>query len=241
MAGQGGVHNFSWDGIVPLACQPNPDNILRLRVNTKWEIAHEPLNYGVDCLHNCGIGPGMAFANAILKKDPNFGVIGLVPCSKSGTGIHAWLRGNLPYDQLLARTKVALRDGGTIRGLLWYHGESDSKDKYTARCYKSKFIKFIQDIRADLNSPLLPVLVVVLHYPKRPFTGNFVHIVRQAQMDIDLPNVIKVDASGLTVGSDGIHLTTQAQVQLGNMMAQAFLKTKFQSVEFNSNKIYHMM
>ncbi|XP_060199396.1 probable carbohydrate esterase At4g34215 [Lycium barbarum] len=236
MAGQGGVHNFSWDGIIPRECQPNPDNILRLWVNMKWGIAHEPLNYGVDCLHNCGIVPGMAFANAILKQDPNFRVIGLVPCSRSGTGIHAWIRGSLPYDQLLTKAKVALRDGGTIRGLLWYHGESDSKYKSTARCYKSKFIKFIQDIRTDLNSPLLPVLVVVLHYPKPPFVGKFVHVVRQAQMDIELPNVIKVDANGLPVGSDGIHLTTQAQVQLGNMMAQAFLNAKFQSVTFNSKQ-----
>ncbi|MCD9638927.1 hypothetical protein HAX54_023147 [Datura stramonium] len=240
MAGQGGVHNFSWDGIVPHECQPNPDNILRLRVNTKWEIAREPLNYAVDCLQNCGIGPGMAFANAILKQDPNFGVIGLVPCSKSGTGIHAWIPGNLPYEQLINRAKISLRDGGTIRGLLWYHGESDSKYKYSARDYKSKFIKFIRHLRADLNSPLLPVLVVVLHYPKKPFVGKFVNVVRQAQMDIDLPNVIKVDANGLPVGSDGLHLTTQGQVQLGNMMAQAFLNTKFQYVKSNSNKIYHI-
>lgn len=84
---------------------------------------------------------------------------------------------------------------------------------------------------------------VVLRYPKKPFARKFkfVNVVRQAQMDIDLPNVIKVDANGLPVGSDGLHLTTQGQVQLGNMMAQAFLNTKFQSVKFNSNKIYHMM
>lgn len=160
MAGQGGVHNFTFDGIIPRQCQPDPANILRLSVAIKWEIAHEPLNYAVDCLHNCGIGPGMAFANAILKQDPNFGVIGLVPCSKSGTGIHAWIRGNLPYDQLITRAKFSLRAGGTIRGLLWYHGESDTKFKDTAKYYKPKLIKFIQDLRADLNSPLLPVILV---------------------------------------------------------------------------------
>ncbi|XP_049392790.1 probable carbohydrate esterase At4g34215 [Solanum stenotomum] len=242
MAGQGGVHNFTWDGIIPHECQPNPNNILRLSVTIKWEIAHEPLNYAVDCLHNCGVGPGMAFANAILKQEPNFGVIGLVPCSKSGTGIHAWIRGNMPYDQLISRAKFSLKHGGTIRGLLWFHGESDTKDKYTARYYKAKVIKFIQDLRDDLNSPLLPVIVVVLRYPKKPFDRKFkfVNVVRQAQMDIDLPNVIKVDANGLPVESDGLHLTTQGQIQLGNMMAQAFLNTKFQSLKFDSNKIYHM-
>ncbi|CAN4122635.1 unnamed protein product [Withania somnifera] len=211
MAGQGGVYNFSWDGI--------------------WEIAHEPLNYVVDCLHNCGLGPGMAFANPILEKDPNFEIIGLVR-HVLGQGL----------EFLINRARVSVRYGGTIRGLLWYHGESDSKDKYAATHYKSKFIKFIHDLRAHLNPPLLPVLVVVLHYPQKKGKFKFVNVVRQAQMDIELPNVIKVDANGLQVGSDGIHLTTQGQVQLGNMMAQAFLNTKFQSVKkFNSNKIYHMM
>lgn len=167
MAGQGGVSYGYWDGIVPIESQPNPANILRFRVNTKWEIAHEPLNYGVDCLSNCGVGPGMAFANAILKKDPNFGVIGLVPCSRSGTGIHAWVPGNLPYEQLRKRVKISLRDGGTLRALLWYHGESDSRDKYTAKYYKSKFEKFVQDLRTELNSPLLPVVVVINYIPFR--------------------------------------------------------------------------
>ncbi|PHT84611.1 hypothetical protein T459_13054 [Capsicum annuum] len=243
MAGQGGVHNFTWNRIIPRECQPDPYNILRLKVNMKWEIAHEPLNYAVDCLESCGVGPGMVFANAILKRDPNFGVIGLVPCSRSGTGIDLWDRGNFPYEQLLSRAKVSLRDGGIIRGLLWYHGESDSKRQKIPRHYKSKLIKFIRDLRADLNSPILPVVMVVLHYPKEELAKKFkfVNVVRQAQMDIDLPNVIKVDAKGLPVGSDGIHLTTQGQIQLGNMMAQAFLTTKFQSVKFNSNKIYHMM
>ncbi|XP_075083295.1 putative carbohydrate esterase At4g34215 [Nicotiana tabacum] len=215
MAGQGGVSYGYWDGIVPIESQPNPDNILRFRVNTKWEIAHEPLNYGVDCLSNCGVGPGMAFANAILKKVPNFGAIGLVPCS---------------------RVKISLRDGGTLRALLWYHGESDSKDKYTAKYYKSKFEKFVQDLRTELNSPLLPVVVVVLHHPKQPFVGEFVDVVREAQFDIDLPNVIKVDAKGLPLNSDGIHITTQGQVKLGNMMAEAFLRAKFASAKNNSNK-----
>lgn len=59
-------------------------------------------------------------------------------------------------------------------------------------------------------------------------------------MDIDLPNVIKVDANDLPVESDGLHLTTQGQIQLGNRMAQAFLNTKFQSLKYDSNKIYHM-
>ncbi|PHU06656.1 hypothetical protein BC332_23145 [Capsicum chinense] len=61
----------------------------------KWEEdAHEPLNYGIDCLAICELGPGMAFANEILTKDPNCGVIGLVPCSRGGTGMYRWICGS---------------------------------------------------------------------------------------------------------------------------------------------------
>ncbi|MCD7455757.1 hypothetical protein HAX54_029470 [Datura stramonium] len=102
----------------------------------------------------------MAFANAVLKKDPKFGVIGLVPCSVSGKGIRWWSHGNMPYEQLLRKVKISLRDGGELRGLLWFHGESDIRTEFDATHYKSNLQKFIHDLRTDLNSPLLPLLMV---------------------------------------------------------------------------------
>ncbi|XP_059310160.1 probable carbohydrate esterase At4g34215 [Lycium ferocissimum] len=240
MAGQGGVCCGHWDGIVPPECQSNPD-ILKLSVSLRWEIAKEPLNYGVDCARNCGIGPGMAFANAILKKDPNFGVIGLVPCSVSGKGINWWSRGNIPYDRLLEKVRSSLRQGGELRGLLWFHGESDTITKFDATRYKPKLQKFIQDLRTDLNSPLLPLLMVVLHIPDPWFKGKFADIVRQAQIEVEIPNAVKVDANGLSLNPDGIHLTTASQIRVGNMLAEAFLCSNFTSPRKISNKVYHMM
>ncbi|KAG5595054.1 hypothetical protein H5410_036286 [Solanum commersonii] len=237
MAGQGGVSYSYWDGIIPPDCQSNED-ILRVNVDLHWEIAKEPLNYGVDCLRNCGIGPGMAFANAILNKDPNFGVIGLVPCSVSGKGIRYWSRGNIPYDQLVKKVNFSLKDGGQLRGLLWFHGESDTRTKFDATRYKPKFQKFIQNLRTDLNFPHLPLLMVILHVPSPWFKGKFVDIVRQAQIDIELPNAVKVDANGLPLNPDGIHLTTAAQIRLANMLADAFLSSNFTAP---TKTEYHMI
>ncbi|KAJ8526492.1 hypothetical protein K7X08_028969 [Anisodus acutangulus] len=237
MAGQGGVSYGYWDGIVPPECQSNPD-VVSLSMSLHWKIAKEPLNYGVDCVRNCGIGPGMAFANAILKKDPNFGVIGLVPCSVSGKGIRRWSRGNSPYDQLLRKVKISLRDGGELRGLLWFHGESDTITKFDATHYKPRLQKFIQDLRTDLNSPLLPLLMVVLHVPRPWFKGKFADIVRQAQIEVELPNVVKVDAKGLPLNPDGIHLTTAAQIRVGNMLADAFLSSNITSPRKSSDKFH---
>lgn len=50
--------------------------------------------------------------------------------------------------------------------------------------------------------------------------------VRKAQLSINLPNVRTVDAKGLPLGMDYVHITTLAQVQLGQMLADTFLQTQ---------------
>jgi ATP-dependent Clp protease ATP-binding subunit ClpA len=57
------------------------------------------------------------------------------------------------------------------------------------------------------------------------YNGKFLNRVRKAQKAVSsrLSNVMFVDAMGLPIGSDYTHLTTQAQVQLGSMLAKAYL------------------
>lgn len=55
-------------------------------------------------------------------------------------------------------------------------------------------------------------------------SGPYIEIVRQAQLGIDLLNQKTLDAKGLPLQPDRLHLSTQAQVHLGQMMADAFLK-----------------
>lgn len=52
---------------------------------------------------------------------------------------------------------------------------------------------------------------------------RYIEIVREAQKGIDLPNVVCVDAKGLKLKEDNLHLTTESQVQLGQMLADAYL------------------
>lgn len=54
--------------------------------------------------------------------------------------------------------------------------------------------------------------------------GPYMEVIRKAQLGINLPNVRCVDAKGLPIGPDMLHLTTPAQVQLGEMLANAFLQ-----------------
>ncbi|GAB4852253.1 hypothetical protein Ancab_016445 [Ancistrocladus abbreviatus] len=225
MAGRGGVVNNTrtgvntWDGVVPMECRPDPA-ILRLNAELQWVEAEEPLDQDIDVNKTCGIGPGMAFANRMLQMVPGVGVVGLVPCAIGGTNISQWARGGWLYRQMVERARAAAQDGGTIQAVLWCQGESDTVSKEDADKYKGRLEKFFGDLRDDLESPMLPIIQVAIASGEGPYTET----VRQAQLGIDLLNIRIVDAKGLPLGPDNLHLTTSAQVQLGKMLAQAYLQ-----------------
>ncbi|KAF6176207.1 hypothetical protein GIB67_023498 [Kingdonia uniflora] len=230
MAGRGGVLDDKWDGIVPLECQPNP-SILRLSSKLRWEEAHEPLHFDIDVNKTCGVGPGMAFANSVRNADSSIGVVGLVPCAIGGTNISEWTKGSLLYNELVMRTKASLVEGGRIRGFLWYQGESDTLSQVDAEAYRGNLVKFFTDLRDDLLSRRIPIIQVAIASGQ----GPFIETVRKAQLGLDMPHVSTVDAKGLPLEPDHLHLTTEAQVQLGRMLAEAFLHTSQSSMALVSN------
>ncbi|KAK6256542.1 hypothetical protein QUC31_000001 [Theobroma cacao] len=225
MAGRGGVANDTatgiptWDGVVPPQCQPNP-SIIRLSADLAWVQAREPIHADIDARKTNGIGPGMPFANAVLTKDSNFGVVGLVPCAVGGTAISEWQKGQFLYEQLVKRAQMALQSGGVYRAMLWYQGETDTFSQEDVKLYKGRLKRFFNDLRSDLQAPMLPIFQVALASGE----GPYIEEVREAQLGIGLPNVKCVDAKGLPLGPDGLHLTTLSQVRLGEMLANAFLR-----------------
>lgn len=157
MAGRGGVdHHRKWDGVVPPECRPD-SSILRLNAGLQWEAAHEPLHADIDTKKPCGVGPGMAFANAVRQR---VGVVGLVPCAVGGTAIKEWARGQPLYVNMVNRAKEAVKSGGEIKALLWYQGESDTSTYDDAKLYKANMERLIQNVRQDLGSPSLPIIQV---------------------------------------------------------------------------------
>ncbi|KAL2458997.1 putative carbohydrate esterase [Forsythia ovata] len=222
MAGRGGVFDGVWDEYIPVECRSNK-RILRLNGDSELEEAKEPLHEGIDDVKKtCGIGPGMAFANAILKKDPNFGVIILVPCAYGGTSITDWSIPNSKVrSRLISRANQTLKYGGKIRAILWYQGETETRNEAAAKKFRSQYDKFLHRLYQELKYPKAPFIQVALASGQG--VKNWIHSVRASQMA--MKNVTTVDAFGLQLGADGMHLTTAAQVQLGKMMAHAFFNT----------------
>nr|TKS08128.1 putative carbohydrate esterase [Populus alba] len=148
-------------------------------------------------------------------------VVGLVPCAVGGTAITRWGRGEVLYENMVKRAKESVEDGGEIKGLLWYQGESDTSDIHDAEVYQGNMEKLIENVREDLGLPSLPIVMVAIISGD----GKYVDKVRdQHSLRINLPNVVCVDAMGLDLKEDHLHLTTEAQVKLGHMLAEVYLK-----------------
>ncbi|RYG32452.1 MAG: hypothetical protein EOO01_34235, partial [Chitinophagaceae bacterium] len=62
------------------------------------------------------------------------------------------------YGAMLERIKLA---GGTLRGVLWYQGESDA-DPVQSATYEERFESWVHALRADTGISDLPVIVVQL-------------------------------------------------------------------------------
>ncbi|GFZ10221.1 hypothetical protein Acr_21g0008200 [Actinidia rufa] len=162
ISGRGGIVNDTWDGVIPPECRPNPA-ILRLSADLTWVEASDPLHRDIDVTKICGVGPGMAFANRFIGQE---------------------------LYQLVRRAAVAVQGVGRIQAMLWYQGESDTVSEMDAEMYKGRLEKFFMDLRADLESPMLPI---IQHQDEGPFVDK----VREAQLGTHLANVSCVDAQGL--------------------------------------------
>eukprot|EP00249_Psilotum_nudum_P012263 c23679_g1_i1 orf=347-1123(+) len=235
MSGRGGIQvkhledgsvYKAWDRIVPSECEAEKGTILRLAAALEWEEAQEPLHEDIDTGKICGVGPGLVFATTVLQYYKTLGesvpAIGLVPCAVGGTQIKEWEKGGHLYDQMIQRATVASKRG-TLRALLWYQGESDTLAAENAVEFQQRLKTLITNVRSDLHIENLPVIQVGITAVNHPFP-ELLEKVRQAQLALELPGVFYVDASGLPLLEDNIHLNLEAQIKLGKMLADVYIK-----------------
>ena len=101
-----------------------------------------------------------------------------------------------------------------------YQGESDAVPE-RVEAFKCSTKKVLQSIRAALGVPELPIVQVAVtcNSPKTPLADR----INALQRQIKLPSLATVDAAGLELQQDGVHLTTQAQRELAHSICEAFM------------------
>jgi len=102
-------------------------------------------------------GPGISFAEAYVADKPGV-VVGLIPMAWGGRSIEQLGKGSGIYSDAIRHTKAAMQ-AGTLKGVLWHQGESDTVEQTRTDAYEKKLHRLIEDVREDLGNSRLPFLV----------------------------------------------------------------------------------
>ena len=232
-----GQSNMKGRGIMPDEPARDPRIVMMHLKDDRWYVARHPLHLTGDArtfqgADNAGVGPGLAFAEAMLAHNPR-ARIALVPCAVGGSSINLWQKGARLYDEALRRALLARQTtaaaGGVIRGALWLQGEADATAAGLP-VHEAKLLKLVDDLRVDLGLPDLPFLACTIGEMKRP-DDDTERIRMKAEMNrllLSLPTRRRhtdcVDARELTTHlGDFVHFDTAAQNEIGRRYARQFL------------------
>lgn len=176
-----------------------------------------------------GAGLGLAFGRAMAKGTGR--AVGLIPAAHGGTSLYQWSAGGKAegtrslYGAMLERIR---RAGGSLRGVLWYQGESDAYEG-AASTYGQRLGAWIEALRADVEQPELAVLAVqigrVVQPPQRPEEDGWKagpwDQVREALrlLPSRVPHAQVTSAIDLGM-VDFIHIDTPGLIRLGERLAR---------------------
>jgi hypothetical protein len=232
-----GQSNMSGRGKVPASLQKTNPKVFVFGNDYQWKLAVEPIDSPAGQLDtisedlDAGFSPAMSFAEKLLESEPGI-LIGLIPCAKNSTSISAWNRDTRVttlYGSCLNRIQQASQMG-TPAGILFYQGETDASDPllYPTKgiiptdLWAGKFGGMVQNWRADLGSPNLPVVFAQLATHGDPKSFINWEAIKQQQESVNLPFCRMVTTDDLTV-VDGVHLSIESYQELGKRFASAYL------------------
>ncbi len=173
-----------------------------------------------------GTGLGLAFGKTMA--DHTGRPVGLIPAAHGATSLDQWspaLKGQggcSLYGSMLERIA---RAGGTLRGILWYQGESEGWNSAAAASYGRRLGEWIAAVRDDVHCGDLPVIVVQIGNTTLPSPSPAAwSAVRLAQDGLpdQVPHTAVTSAIDLGL-VDPIHLHADALVRLGRRMARQAL------------------
>jgi hypothetical protein len=203
--------------------------ILSLDRNNKWVYAKEPLHYyepeltGLDC--------GLSFARTLLEAVPDNVSIGLLPCAVGGSSVGQWNddvkhRGVKLFSNF--KKKAAMGASvGTIKGILWHQGESDTNPALLM-LYREGLTHLFKRFREVTHNEHLPIIMGEIGSFSEPAEVN-------ARWDslntiintfaAETKGIYHIDTEDLTSKADHIHFDAVSQRLMGQRFAEKFIES----------------
>jgi hypothetical protein len=222
MAGQS---NMAGRGFVePQDTLSNP-RILSINKNNEIILAKEPLHFyepnltGLDC--------GLSFGRQLIQDIDKSVTILLIPTAVGGSSTHQWLGDSLHRNvKLLSNFKQRVelaKKYGTIKGILWHQGESDS-DSILIDGYSGRLEKLFTQFRIFAGDVKLPIIIGEL--------GSFSDNQRNWDKINEAINgytlsddhAFVVETKDLVSKEDKIHFNSESQRTMGERMAKKFVQ-----------------
>ena len=222
-----GQSNMAGRGIVAPQDKTAHARVLMLNKAGEWVPATDPMHF--DKPNVAGVGLGRTFGIQIAEANPDI-TVGLIPCAVGGSPIDTWRPGvfypptkSNPWDDALRRAKLALQSG-TLKGILWHQGESDSTAELAPK-YETKLSDLVARLRRELNAPEVPFIAGQLgQFADSPW-NEFKIQVDQVHRTLprNVPRSAFVSSDGLNHNGDKVHFDADSYRELGRRYAKAYL------------------
>jgi hypothetical protein len=218
MAGRGAVEDQDR--------KPHPQ-VFALNKNKEWVPAVDPIHFDKKL---AGVGPGRTFGIVMAEHAPKAS-IGLIPCAVGGTSIRKWVPGGEdtktethPYDDMLARLRVAMKRG-TVKGIIWHQGEADAKMGERGT-YDDALAELIGRVRAECGDPDIPFVIGQLgQFEGKPWSDGRKKVdAAQQQVAKTVPHCAFVSSKGLVDRGDQTHFSAPSARVLGERFAQEMIR-----------------
>ena len=206
--------------------KPHP-RVLMFNKEQQWVPAVDPIHFDKT---SAGVGLGKTFGATLADANPDI-TIGLIPCAVGGSPIDSWRPGEFykaanahPWDNFQKRAKAAL-PAGTLKGILWHQGESDSNAK-SAPSYEAKLQTLVKAFRTEVGNDDVPFIIgqlgqfegIAWEEPRKQVDAAHQSVAKS------LPKVAFVSSAGLKHKGDKVHFDSAGMREFGKRYAEAYLK-----------------
>ncbi len=169
------------------------------------------------------IGPGNAFGKTLYSKTGK--KILLVVNARGGSNIKAWLPGaeEKYLNEAIRRTKEATKYG-TLKGILWHQGESNSR---APQSYMQQLKLVVSELRGQLDANDVPFVageIAPWHHNSDKF-NPVIHSIKQHIVNSDW---VSSKGCGMLKNEDDPHFSREGQIILGERYAQKIYELVYQ-------------